>query len=145
MGGVIAGVLFVGVVLVDVTMLRGEAVAAKTGIRFSNGEVQEVPLTVDSVGSKYTVLVDTRDDEVALTWTILDPTGRRLYKDSELFRHKGVRRRSFKARRAGEYKVVVERRKKSRVLSAVDRDSVDVRLYVNDRRIIGPLLDWFKF
>lgn len=144
-GAVVVGALFGVLAIGELLFLRGEAVASRTGLRFSRSETKDIVFPITRCGEKHTIVVNTRKYKVALSWKVRGPQGQVLYSDTEFLRHTGDRRCSFVPRVAGDYHVEIERNRGSSTLSSGTRDSASVQLLVGDRRVIGPFMDWFKF
>jgi len=141
--GIIVVAVVVPLALVDIMVLRGEVVLRKSGIRFTESESVTLQLPVRHPGDKYTVRFDTNKREIALGWTIVAPEGDTVEDDSEMFRHDGARRFSFRPDTEGDYVLTVRREHRSGgILGSGTRDSVTVEVLVHDRQILGPLFEW---
>jgi len=139
---IVVGALFV----VELLFLRGEGIFYESGLRFADGETRKFKVDIDRPDEKHSVKVDTGKYEIALSYKVLDPEGKEIYSDTELFRHDHSRGFSFYPETAGEYTIVVDRERESGgFLKIGDRDSFSIRVMVGDRRIIGPIFDWMNF
>ncbi len=144
--GIGVAIVFGALFVAELLFLRGEGIFYESGLRFSDSESREFKVDMDRPDEKHSVEVDTGKYEIALSYTVLDPEGKEIYSDTELFRHDRSRGFSFYPEAAGEHIIVVARERESGGLLTIgDRDSFSIRVLVGDRRIIGPMFDWMNF
>ncbi len=139
--------------VVEMTFLRGERVFSDSSNRFEK-EVKPIVIPIDRTGERHTLEIFTknfrdRDHKVSLAWELRDPQGHTVGSDLEIAPHSGTRRFDFVPTEAGDYQVAVRKNYSNKIKVGLgglrDRTTYSVRVWVNDRRVLGPFLDWFKF
>lgn len=137
--GIALGVLFAALALVDLVVLKGEHVAS-VSVDLSTEAAPGV-IEVSRPGEPHLVVIGTRRRVrgeyrgQSVSWRLLAPDGQVIEKDSELIAHK---KRSFEfiPFEPGAYELHVAETS----LLGGSRGSARVTVYLNDRRIIGPVL-----
>lgn len=137
--GMALGCVVALLALVDSVALRGELVDT-TSVRLSSGTAPGT-IAVREPGREHTVVVTTRvrrsGETVgqAIAWRLVGPEGELLDEATELASRKR-RFFSFVPTAAGEHALHIEKR----ALSGGSRGSAQVSVFVDDHRVLGPLL-----
>jgi len=153
--GIAAVVVFLVLILVFLDFQRiGEHVFVSPTLFFEKDKIHSVYFDVSDkhVGDPHRMTVSSRRNKMALAWALYDPLGEIITENREVKRNKGLRFYDFTPSEEGAYKVKVERLRGALAGGAVDvdrrgvdvnphrREAVSVRVTVNDRRIVMPLL-----
>ena len=148
---VLMGLVVVGGV-VEMFALKGDSILARSGLRFEDD--QRIVIPIQRAGEKHTLEIYTRnyrakDHKVAIAWELHGPEDNFVAGNSEILPHKGSRVFDFYPAVAGTYELTVQRKYSNQIriglAGVVDRTSFSVRVFVNDRRIIKPLLSRLNF
>jgi len=133
--GVIAVVLVAGLLLAEMIFLRGTTVAE--GYVKIRDEKDSVSISVLQAGQTHMIEIAPSRKTAQLKLLITDPDGVVEYDKSELSGGKGTRYVRFRPQNTGEYKLYVNQ---SSLTIGGRPGRARVKVLVNDRRIITPLL-----
>ena len=133
--GTIIGIVVAALLLAEMLVLRGSTVA--TGTIDVRDQKARVVIPVRQAGQRYLVEVSPNRKNVQLKFVVRDPRGNIEYEKSELSAGKGTRYISFTPRMAGDYSFGVDQ---SSLTFGGNPGYVRVKVLVNDRRILTPLL-----
>ncbi len=138
--GIAVAVLFAGLVGMDMVVLKGEHVDSD---RLSLSREQPAEIEIARVGETHLVEISSRryrsggkSKGRALEYRLEDPDGIVVYENSEIASRKR-RFFDFVPLEEGTYKLYAETN-----MELGGRGSADVRVYVNDRRILARLMNW---
>ena len=128
----------VAATVVEMFVLRGDRIAYE---RFRIQAGGEMTIAVAQPGEPYRVDIYTSRAR-ALRWTLLDPEGETLVTNSEMSPHEGTRGFSFAPEAVGDYRLQVGPRSQ---VGAGPGGSLTAKVFLNDRRILTPLVQRLKF
>jgi hypothetical protein len=112
-------------------VLRGDLVA-KDSIRIDKRS-DYLAILVDHPYQEYLVEVSTGKEQRKLSFLLEDPLGRIIYDESEYSLYKGSRRFTFEPEERGTYSLYIN----DGAISFGELGYAKVRVYVNDKRILG--------
>jgi len=137
--GIALGIVFFSLAMVDFVALKGEHVAsANVSLR---ADSSPGVIDVSRPGEEHLVQISTRKRSHgeskgrSIAWRLVAPDGTTVEEDSELVSHK-KRFFEFLPVEEGAYELHVE----ETVLLGSGNGTASVAVYVNDRRILGPLI-----
>jgi len=133
--GVIAVVVVGALLLAEMIFLRGATVAE--GYLKIRDENDSVSIPVQQAGQTHMIEIYPSRKTAQIKLLIKDPDGAIEYDKSELSGGKGTRYIRFKPQREGEYKLYVNQ---SSLTIGGNPGRARVKVMVNDRRILTPLL-----
>ena len=135
--GTIAFFVILG--LLEFFILRGDLVA-KDSIRIDSRS-DYIAILVDHPYQEYLVEVSTGKKERKLSFILEDPLGRLIYEEYEYSLHEGSRRFTFEPEERGTYTLYIN----DGAVGFGEHGYANVRVYVNDNRILGRVFGFLNF
>jgi hypothetical protein len=135
--GAIAFFVILG--LLEFFVLRGDLVA-KDSIRVDRRS-DYIAILVDQPYQEYLVEVSTGKKERKLSILLEDPIGRVIYEESEYSLNKGSRRFTFEPDERGTYSLYID----DSAIGFGELGYAKVRVYMNDKRILGRVFGFLNF
>jgi hypothetical protein len=135
--GTIAFFVILG--LLEVFILRGDLVA-KDSIRVDTRS-DYITILVDHPYQEYLVEVSTGKKERQLSFLLEDPLGRVIHEEYEYALHEGSRRFTFEPDERGTYTLYIS----DGAVGFGEQGYAQVRVFVNDNRILGRVFSFLNF
>ena len=135
--GAIAFFVILG--LLEFFILRGDLVA-KDSIRIDRMS-DYITILVDHPYQEYLVEVSTGKKERKLSFLLEDPIGRVIYDETEYALYKGSRRFTFEPDERGTYTLYIT----DGAIGFGEQGYANVRVYMNDKRILGRVFGFLNF
>jgi hypothetical protein len=135
--GTIAFFVILG--LLEFFVLRGDLVA-KDSIRVDTRS-DYIAILVDQPYQEYLVEVSTGKKERKLSILLEDPIGRVIYEETEYSLYKGSRRFTFEPDERGTYSLYIN----DSAIGFGESGYAKVRVYMNDKRILGRVFGFLNF
>ena len=135
--GTIAFFVILG--LLEFFILRGDLVA-RDSIRVDRRS-DYIAILVDQPYQEYLVEISTGKKERKLSILLEDPLGRVIYEESEYSLYKGSRRFTFEPDERGTYSLYIE----DNAIGFGELGYANVRVYMNDNRILGRVFGFLNF
>jgi len=120
-------------------ILRGDLVA-KDSIRIDRRS-DYITILVDQPYQEYLVEVSTGKEDRKLSFLLEDPLGRIIHEDTEYSLYKGSRRFTFEPEERGTYTLYIN----DDAIGFGERGYAKVRVYMNDKRILGRVFGFLNF
>lgn len=120
-------------------ILRGDLVA-KDSIRIDRRS-DYITILVDQPYQDYLVEVSTGKEERKLSYLLEDPLGRIIHEDTEYSLYKGSRRFTFEPEDRGTYTLYIN----DDAIGFGESGYAKVRVYMNDKRILGRVFGFLNF
>jgi hypothetical protein len=120
-------------------ILKGDLVA-KDSIRIDRRS-DYITILVDQPYQEYLVEVSTGKKERKLSFLLEDPLGRIIHENTEYSLYKGSRRFTFEPDERGTYTLYIN----DDAIGFGERGYAKVRVYMNDKRILGRVFGFLNF
>ena len=120
-------------------VLRGDLVA-KDSIRIDRRS-DYIAILVDHPYQEYLVEVSTGKEQRKLSFLLEDPLGRIIHEESEYSLYKGSRRFTFEPEERGTYTLYIN----DGAIGFGELGYAKVRVYMNDKRILGRVFGFLNF
>ncbi|MGD9031976.1 MAG: hypothetical protein PVJ69_05340 [Desulfobacteraceae bacterium] len=131
--------LFVILGFLEFFILRGDLVA-KDSIRIDSRS-DYITILVDHPYQEYLVEVSTGKKERKLSFVLEDPIGRVIHDETEYALYKGSRRFTFEPYDRGTYTLYIN----DGAIGFGEQGYANVRVYMNDKRILGRVFGFLNF